>query len=103
MAQLKWELLHPKMTLAHLGYIPIFIDDKSPFSAKEQINTNYVSGWIPFKGFKLTEENHLTYPGDPILKPLAKAQLRDEVIYFYDSSWVCIVEPDGSYEVARLD
>jgi hypothetical protein len=29
--------------------------------------------------------------------------LRDEEIRFYDYSWLAIVQPDGSFEVARVD
>jgi hypothetical protein len=42
-------------------------------------------------------------PGDPPLLPIAVTMLRDEEIRFYDHSWLAIVQPDGSLEVARVD
>jgi len=45
----------------------------------------------------------LTYPGDPPLKPLARAKLRDELVYFYDHSWVAVIQENGSFDVARID
>jgi hypothetical protein len=43
------------------------------------------------------------YPGDPDFPPVAKLQFRDETVVFYDSAFVAIIQPDGSYEIARLD
>lgn len=100
---IQFTLLHPAMTQEHLGYIPQFLDIQDPRSAKEQINENYVSGWNNFTGFKMVEGNGLSYPGDPTYRPLAVATLREEKIYFYDHAWVAIVQPDGSFETARLD
>jgi hypothetical protein len=97
-------LLHPKMTQEHLGFLPDFLSPGDPRPAAEQFDANYhFGGWTPFKGFKLLEDNSLKYPGDPKMPPLAKAQLRDELILFYESAWVAIIQPDSSFEVARLD
>jgi hypothetical protein len=99
-----WQMLHPNMTFDHLGYIPTFVSVEDDDSARQQIHKRYVSGWIPFKQFKMDPKTHtLRFPGDPPFKPLAQAQLRDELILFYDCAWVAIVQPDGSFETARLD
>lgn len=99
-----WELLHPRMTYEHLGFLPDFFSEHDPRPAKEQINSNYrFGGWQKFDGFKLGADNSLKYPGDPSLEPLAQAQLRDELIILYQSSWVAIIQPDRSFEVARID
>jgi hypothetical protein len=101
----KWTLLHPLMTMEHLGLIPYWLNDDNPRSAKEQIHDNYAhgGGWDPFKEFRLTEDNCLKYPGAPPLRPVAEARLRDELILFYDHSWVAVIQPDGSFEAARID
>lgn len=100
-----WEFLHPEMTLDHLGSIPSFVDDHDPRPAREQIDTAYkwAGGWRVFPGHTLGADNSLKYPGDPPLYPLAQTRLRDELIVFYPHAWVCIIQPDRSYEVARID
>ncbi|HEY4385633.1 MAG TPA: hypothetical protein VGN34_14335 [Ktedonobacteraceae bacterium] len=98
-----WIILHPKMTAEHLGFIPSFLseDDKRP--AKEQINDRYVAGWNKFDGFTKDSNHVLKYPDDPSMHPLAATKLRDELILFYEHSWLVIVQPDGSWEAARVD
>lgn len=101
---IEFTLLHPRMTKEALGNIPYFFSEEDPRPAREQINEAYIfSGWQPFEGFELVAEENLRYPGDPVMYPLAKARLRDETINFYQSAWVSIVQPDGSFEVARID
>jgi hypothetical protein len=99
---MKWEMKHPQATLDMLGYIPSFLDENDPRPAAKQIDTAYVGGWQPFPGFTMVD-NGLRYPGDPLTPLLAETKLRDETIRFYDCSWVAIVQPDGSYEISRLD
>ena len=52
--------------------------------------------------FTMTDTT-LHYPGDPDFEPLAAVWLRREVIMVYECSIVAIVQPDGSFEVARMD
>lgn len=100
----KWTMLHPRMTTARLGFIPGWLREDDPRSAQEQLNAGYVyGGFQPFGGFGMAPNGTLTYTGDPPLKPLAKAQLREETIYFYQHSWVGIQQKDGSFVVARMD
>ena len=101
---IEWKMLHPKMTIEHLGFIPDFVFEHDPRSAKEQFNERYWPRWRNFDKFKMNKDNHdLLYPGDLPIKPLAMAQLRDEKIVFYDHSWVAIIQKDGSFEVCRMD
>ena len=106
MAQLKWKLLHPRMRMEHLGFIPAWLDDSNPESAREQLDTGYTfGGWQPFGVGKwhMSDEYGLTYPGDPTMAPLAMTELRGEVILFYPHAWVAVVQPDKSFEVCRMD
>lgn len=102
---LDWIMLDPKMTPEMLGFIPKFLNENDPRPAREQFNENYAhgGGWSPFEGFTMLPNGDLEYPGDPVYSLLAEAHLRDEKIRFYDYSWVAIVQPDGSFEISRMD
>ena len=102
---MEWILLHPGVTPEHLGYIPSFLDENDPDPARAQFNKNYRhgGGWIPFKGFTMLPNGNLKYPNDPPVPLLAETRLRHETIRFYAHSWIAIVQPDGTYEIARLD
>lgn len=101
----EWELLHPRATFEHLGALPQFLHIADERPAAEQFQERYVfGGWRPMKGWTgMTPEGNLSYTGDPVMKPIAKATLLEEVIYLYESSFVGIRQPDGGYEVARMD
>ena len=89
-----------------LGYLPQFLDDRNPASAREQLHANYAhgGGWVAFKGFTYNPTNHsIKYPGDPAYSPLARLTLREEAVYIYPHAWVAIVQKDGSCEIARMD
>jgi hypothetical protein len=102
---MKWIIMHPQATTDMLGLVPTFLSDDDPRSAREQIDTNYAhgGGWCPLPRFRMLPDGRLSYPGDPPLTPLAETQLRDETIRFYDCSWLAIIQPDGSFEAARID
>jgi len=102
---MKWELLHPRANMAMLGLVPDFLSEDDPASAKEQIDKNYRhgGGWHTFNGFKRLGAIELQYHGDPPLVALAQTMLRKERIVFYQHSWVAIFQPDGTFEVARVD
>lgn len=88
-----------------LGFIPEMLSESDPRPAKEQLDTGYRhgGGWNPFKGFELMPDKSIAYPGDPTIKPLSSAKLRDEEIYVYPYAWVMILQPSGEYEIARMD
>jgi hypothetical protein len=99
-----WIRRHPKANADwHLGFIPSFLNEDDERSAREQFNENYISGWRPMKGFKLLKNGNLKYPEDPETQLLFETHLRDETIYVYEHAWVAVVQPDGSFEVCRLD
>jgi hypothetical protein len=80
--------------------------------AKAQLNTGYRhgGGWLSFDGFTLIRPDvddpltwRLTYPEDPEYRALAYTTLREETIVLFPYAWVAIVQPDGSFDIARLD
>jgi hypothetical protein len=46
--------------------------------------------------FAMLADGNLSYPGDPPTKLLAEARLRNEVIRFYEHSWLVVMQEDGS-------
>jgi len=101
---INFTLKHPRATLDMLGYIPLFLSENNPLPAKEQFNHAYShgGGWTKFEGHVLSDLG-LKYPGDPMRRLIAEAQLRDETIRVYEGAWVAIIQKDGTYEIARLD
>lgn len=93
------------------GFLPMFFNPHDPRPAKEQAHTAYAhgGGWRPFEGFDLKQPAHfgggyfLIYPGDPPMYERSRGRLRDELIVLFESDWVAIIQPDGSYEIARMD
>ena len=88
-----------------IGPIPLWLDEEDPRPAREQLDEHYQhgGGWQPFKGFKLTKGWSIEYDGDEALKPLALMKLRDEVVAIYQYGWVMILQPNGSFDVCRMD
>jgi hypothetical protein len=103
---LVWTALHPKFTADHLGFLDLIFDDGDPRPAREQVEDRYAhgGGWDPLPGWIVDPASGFAqFPGDPPTKPVAMTRLRDEKILLYPHSWVCIVQADGSYEMARMD
>jgi hypothetical protein len=110
-----WIAKHPQFDPEMLGYLPYMFDDRDPRPAREQANENYSPmGWSPMKGFTMLPNGDLAYPGDPPTKLLAETILhanyvnpldttKQEIIRFYEHAWVVIIQPDGSWEVSRMD
>lgn len=88
-----------------VGLIPSFLSENDPRPAAEQFNERYAhgGGWAPLRGWRLRADNSIQYPDDPSLSPVAMMWLHDETIFIYPHAWVCIVQADGTYEVARMD
>ena len=101
---MRWLLVHPTVTEEVLGWLPSFLSEDDPRPAREQLDANYKygGGWDPIPGFTITEAG-LKYPDDPPQPLLAETRLRNEVVRLYKCSWVAIIQPDGSYEVSRMD
>jgi hypothetical protein len=101
---MQWIQKHPKASPEMLGYIPSFFSENDPRPAREQIDENYKhgGGWRPFKGFKMLD-NGIKYPGDPLIPLCFEMKLRDETIRYYDGAWLAIIQPDGSFEICRID
>lgn len=100
-----WTIYDSRCTMDHLGFIPSFLSADDPRPARDQLDANYRhgGGWRPMKNFKLTGSLGLAYPGDPVLRPLASTKLRDETIVVYECAIVAIIQPDKSFEAARMD
>lgn len=95
---------HPQATAEHLGLIPHFLSRADSRSAREQFDEAYQhgGGWRPFRGFEMRKTG-IKYPGDPLMPLLAEGRLGKEIIRIYDCAWVAIVQPDGSFEISRID
>lgn len=90
-----------------VGFIPMWLNVADMRPAAKQLNDHYQhgGGWRPFgQGqWKIERENCLKYPGDPMMVPLARIKFREEEIYIYQYGIVMIKQPDGSFEVCRMD
>lgn len=108
-----FNLLHKNMTHEHLGFIPMYFDDRliGTFSAEELMNVGYrqTAGSAPCDyfvknpKFKMRPDGALKWPGDPWQVPIADYQFGDETLRFYDSAMFSIQQADGSFRVWRLD
>lgn len=99
-----WRAMHPHATPDMLGFLPGFLSEDDPRPAREQLDSAYAhgGGWNSFTGFRMLPDG-IAYPGDPVMPLLYETQLRDEIIRFYNCAWVAIVQPDGSFDIARMD
>jgi hypothetical protein len=102
---IQFQLLNPHFYRKDLGFIPEFLSEADPRPASIQLHHNYShgGGWRPLAGWTLNPDDSIAYPGEPALMPLAKATLRDELILVYRYAWVAIIQPNRTFEVARLD
>lgn len=100
-----WKFMHPQATLEMLGHIPSFLNENDPRPAVEQLDQNYRhgGGWSSFLGFTMLPDGNLQYSNDPPVRALAETTLRNEIVRFYDHSWVAIIQQDGTYDISRMD
>ena len=100
-----WTQKHPQAKLEMLGFLPAFLSDNDSRTAREQLDANYShgGGWQPLPRFKMLQNGNIQYPEDPPRRLLFETKLRDEIIRFYEDAWVAVVQPDGSFEVCRMD
>ena len=92
------------------GLLPLFFSSNDMRPAAEQLHENYAhgGGFHPFEGFQLLDRHlpnkaQLAYPEDPPMRELSRGTLRDELLIFFESSWLAIVQPDGGFVVTRVD
>lgn len=97
---MQWAFLHPEAA----GFIPQFLSEADPRPAARQFDEAYAhgGGWRPMEGWE-RDGVAIRYPGDPALRPIAAVWLRHELIAVYPHAWVAIFQPDGRFEVARMD
>lgn len=102
---MQWKAIDPSVTMSDLGLLPIMISEHDPDNAASQFDKNYQhgGGWRPQPGFQMSPDGELIYPGDSPLRPRAEAELRNEIIRLYQWSYVAIIQPDGTFEVCRMD
>jgi hypothetical protein len=99
-----WEALNEN--LPDLGNLPDFLSAHDDRPAVRQLDSGYAfaGGWEPTPKFRFNPMTQmLRYPGDPTMRPLARATLRDETILLYPADWVVVAQEDGSFEVARMN
>lgn len=73
-------------------------------------NYQHGGGWRPFAlmskykvGVNFKNDGVYRFPGDPPSKPVARIEFGDEILYAYDHAMWCIIQPDGTFEIARMD
>jgi hypothetical protein len=94
--------------MAAAGLLPSFFSEDDPRPAREQIAEAYDfgGGWQPLEGWTLDLSRHQAigrYPEDPPFREVSRAQLRDETLILFQYAFLAIVQPDGSFEIARVD
>jgi hypothetical protein len=97
--------LAPGVTLQTLGALPGMLDGNDPAPAREQLDRGYRDrgGFRALSGWYLGDDDVLHFPGDRPYRPIASMQLRSELVLVFECSFVAIVQPDRSFEVAGMD
>jgi hypothetical protein len=86
--------------------LPDILLASDPRPVREQLDDRYAhgGGFRPMKGFTMTGDYVLHYPGDPPFKPAAFSTFGDEIVIFYPQcSLLCVLQLDASFEVTRVD
>jgi hypothetical protein len=102
-----WIALSSRFCAEDLGFLwdILMSEDKRP--VREQLNERYAhgGGYRPFKGFTLDRMTMtMRYPGDPLFKPSAMTTIGDEQVFFYpQGQWLLILQPNGDFDVTRVD
>ena len=93
-----------------LGVIPHWFYEVGK-SCKDIVNENYGHGG----GWRRTalsfvlrtdcpaEEWRLEYPPDPAMFLLAYCVIGLEIFCIFEHAWCAIIQPDGTYEICRID
>lgn len=102
---IQFKILDRRFGLADFGLLPFFFNSEDEPAAK-QIDFHYQhgGGWRPFEGFAFDPKTReISYPGDPSFKPIAEVTVGQERVLIYPYSWVLVLQPDGKFEIARID
>lgn len=107
-----WYSKYGVRAIPHLGYIPLWLSNRSAKSLTEQLNAGYNHGgdwqktivqfdvsWDPTAPGKTT----LSYFGDPPMHVVAWAQVNDEYVLMFEHAWVMVVKADQTHEICRMD
>lgn len=102
---IRFQILDQRYDEEALGLIPDFLATADGRFAAQQFDDRYShgGGWQPMSGWSMGPIGEIMYPGEEALPPIAVAVLGHEIIRVYASSWVSITQPDGSFEVSKMD
>ena len=97
--------LHPGGLDYAAGIIGLLDNLDEPFVAQIERNYQHGGGWRPLPGWTFDgQARTIKYPRDEALKPLVEIVTEaGDVALVYAYAWVCVVQPDGAFDVARLD
>lgn len=90
------------------GFLFALAHSSSDATIPEQINQHYAhgGGWNPLEGWSMIDAPNgvVCYPGDPVLKPDAKAQHGNETVFFYRSgAWLGVYTEANGLKLSRVD
>ena len=102
-----WTAIDKAFHPSWLGFLPdiLLAEDKRPVKAQLEDRYAHGGGFRLIKGMRLDRRDMtMRYPGDPIYRPAAWAQIGAEKVYFYPlCSLLLILQPDRTWEVTRVD
>ena len=97
------------------GLLPEIIWQDDPRPAREQFNDRYAhgGGWNPMKGwlFKPGPDGEATLvfqsndeeDDAEEYREMSRTTINSEILILFDCEFLAIVQPDGSFEVDRVD
>ncbi len=104
-----WHQIDPRFSPHGLGLLPDILIDLDTRPVKEQLEDRYAhgGGFRPMRTSQWRFDPRtmiLRFPGDPPFRPAAYTMINGEKCIFYpQASLLCIVQPDGEWEVTRVD
>ena len=101
-----WVQLDPNFDMRGLGFLPGFLRPRDGRTVKEQLEARYAhgGGWRPIQGFTMRRDRTLDFPDDEPFEPSAMTVIGDETVIFYAyCELISVIQPDGSFEVARVN
>ena len=96
--------VEPQRLIDAMGVLPAWVDPADPRPARLQFETKYRFGVTEIPGVEVMPDGTWSYPGDPVLHPIAKIERAHEIVYFYRGAFVAIVQKsDGASFATRMD